>query len=257
MAKTFALIGAGPYTGLSTARRFGQDGHRVAMVARRRESLDQMARSLGSDGIEARGFPADICDHDSLRGALAEISEAFGPVDVLLFAPHQMEFTPPTRVTEDLAQQMFDFLVKPAIICVQDVLPDMLERGDGALLLTTGRSAIQPMKMLGGITLATAAVRAYFYELHDELRPTGVYAGVVTISALIDRPHAERIAEIVHDLVARRDRIEVVYGDDTEAITEISRLTQAAVLEYPELEGVPRTVEGFDALLQAVRAQTD
>ena len=94
-AKTFALIGAGPHTGLSTARLFGKDGFRVAMVARRRESLDEMARSLEAEGIEARGYVADLRHAEALERALAELREELGPVGVLFVTPFEMQ--PETR----------------------------------------------------------------------------------------------------------------------------------------------------------------
>lgn len=240
MTKTFAVVGAGPLTGLASARRFGQLGFRVGLIARRRESLDDMVGQLDAEGIEAQGFVGDLSDQASLGAALAQLGDAYGGVDVLLHSPHQMPFDKPSELTVETARGIFEYLVLSAVACVRYVLPHMLAQGDGGILLTTGRSAIQPMRAIGSLSLATPGLRAYAYELHDELRSTGVYIGVATMSVLIDEHHAAKIADVLVDMYQRRDRIEATYGEDTEVIDQISQLTQQAVNDFVWPEVVPQ-----------------
>jgi len=53
MSKVIALFGAGTGLGVSVARRFGREGFRVALVARRKERLDALVADLADGGIEA------------------------------------------------------------------------------------------------------------------------------------------------------------------------------------------------------------
>jgi len=46
MQKTIAIVGAGPGLGLSIAKQFGANGYKVALIARRKESLDQLVTSI-------------------------------------------------------------------------------------------------------------------------------------------------------------------------------------------------------------------
>lgn len=62
---TFALVGAGPGLGLAAARRFGAAGHSVALLARDRGHLDDLAAALDGDRIKGRGYTADVLDPDS------------------------------------------------------------------------------------------------------------------------------------------------------------------------------------------------
>ena len=83
-----------------------------------------------------------------------------------------------------------------------------------------------------GPVLPMAATRNYLHSLHGELAGTGVYAGTIAVTAMIasSAPHAawtsgaldlgsadfpvvdpDDLAEQVWQLVARRDRAEVVY----------------------------------------------
>jgi hypothetical protein len=98
-----------------------------------------------------------------------------------------------------------------------------------------------------------AGARHYCYELHDELKPKGIYVGVITISGLIDTPFAEGIAAVLLDVYQKRDRIESTFGYELDDLDHISKLLQKALDDYVDPE-VPMTVEGFDQLLASARA---
>ncbi|MGW7689867.1 SDR family NAD(P)-dependent oxidoreductase [Streptomyces asiaticus] len=73
---TFALIGAGPGLGVAVTRRFGREGFDIAFVSRSQDRLDALAAELGRDGVHARGFAADVRDHQSLTAALGGATAA-------------------------------------------------------------------------------------------------------------------------------------------------------------------------------------
>lgn len=82
-----AIVGAGSGMGLAIARAFGSRGFDVALIARNRARLDDLAAQLAADGITTRGFPADVLDHDALTRALEEAAAHFGGIDVLEYSP--------------------------------------------------------------------------------------------------------------------------------------------------------------------------
>lgn len=86
-ARTLVVVGAGPGLGLAIARRVGREGFCVALIARRRESLNDLVATLREDGIEAEGFVANVGDEFALKGAFVDIRQRFGRIDVLEFSP--------------------------------------------------------------------------------------------------------------------------------------------------------------------------
>ena len=62
MSKVIAVFGAGAGRGVALARRFGREGFRVALVARRKDRLEELAEELRRERIEATAFPADLGD---------------------------------------------------------------------------------------------------------------------------------------------------------------------------------------------------
>lgn len=228
-----AIAGAGPMLGMSVARAFGAKGYKVALIARREEALAAMAAQLRGEGIEAAGFVADLIDEAAVANAFAQVTERFGAVDVLEFSPLAMRFVPPSDTTPALIREAIDFMVGGAINATRQVLPAMKARGAGALLYTSGRSSLLPMKLLGSLGPAAAALRHYVYSLHDELAGQGIFVGTIPILARVDRAVADEVAAAYLSMIAARNQIERVIGHDDAA--EVGRRIAALTQEAPRL----------------------
>lgn len=236
--KTIAIFGAGPALGLSVARRFGREGYRVALVARRQDSLDQLTAQLPD--IATTTFRADLLDPAQLTAAVSAIEDRFGRIDVAVWSPGGLD---QQRVNvldvdpDELPGQLELLLLAP-IRLARLLLPGMRARGDGGLLFASGTSATTPMPQLGNVGIALAGMRNYVHGAHTALAGDGVYVGVVPIGGLIKGSAAEAvvlsasdefadfdldalkqavldpadIADVFWDLNAKRDRAEAVVG---------------------------------------------
>ena len=81
MDKPVCLItGVGPGTGAECARRFARDGYRVAMLARNRERLDELAAEI--DG--AKGYVCDVSDLDQLVSTVHAVQSEMGAPEVVI-----------------------------------------------------------------------------------------------------------------------------------------------------------------------------
>ncbi|MFF8315739.1 SDR family NAD(P)-dependent oxidoreductase [Streptomyces bobili] len=208
---TFALIGAGPGLGLATARRFGAAGHTVALLARDPQRLDDLTAELAGDGVEARGFAADVLDIESLTAALYAAGTSLGPIEILQCSPvPRADFMKSVLDTgaDDLDAPLA-FSVKGPVTAVNAVLPGMRELGRGTLLFVNGSSAVRPNPNVAGTSIAFAAESAYARMLHDALAPENIHAAQLIIPGAI-RPDAEHsspdvLAERLYDIHTERD----------------------------------------------------
>lgn len=231
-----AIVGAGPGLGLSLARRFGREGHRVELLARNGERLHAHVTLLGAEGIEAGAHVTDVLDRGALIATLSALDAARG-VDVLAYNPTPSgdDLRGPEDTTVEIAQLQMDYSLFGAIAAVQAVLPGMLARGRGAILLTGGYSAVHPVPSHASAGLALSAQRNYAYVLNRGLADRGVYAGTVTVAGLILRSATgnaidagpadvremlapmmvdpDDIAETYFDMVTRRDGVEEIIGN--------------------------------------------
>jgi NAD(P)-dependent dehydrogenase (short-subunit alcohol dehydrogenase family) len=218
---TIAIVGAGPGLGLSIAKAFGAEGFSVALFARTQEKLDVLAGELAESGVEAQGFAADILDPSTLDSAFTAAKERFGGIDVLEFSPAPHNPVPglvsvgPLEATPENIQPQLDFYLYGAIAAAQQVLPEMLEKGTGTLLFTTGGGSISPVTMMGNVNAAAAALRNWVLNLHQAVAENGVYAAHVAISAWIGsgppEADADAIAHSYWGLYQARDRAELHY----------------------------------------------
>jgi NADP-dependent 3-hydroxy acid dehydrogenase YdfG len=208
---TFALIGAGPGLGLATARHFGAAGHTVALIARNAEKLDGLTAELARDNIQARAYPADVLDVESLTTALSAAAADLGTVEILQYSPvPRADFMKPVLDTSaDDLEAPLAFSVKGPVTAVNAVLPGMRELGRGTLLFVNGASAVRPNPKVAGTSIAFAAESAYARMLHDTLAPENIHAAQLIIPGAI-RPDAEHsspevLAQRLYDLHAKRD----------------------------------------------------
>jgi len=133
----------------------------VALVARNQARLDAYAGELAADGIEAAGFAGDLADRDALPAMIEAITARFGPIDVLEYAPSGLDLLNVATAVRDADAASFEFpldlLLRTPVTLIRQVLPGMLERGDGAVLFGLPVTASVPVPAFGNLATAAAA----------------------------------------------------------------------------------------------------
>jgi len=187
--KTIAIFGAGPGLGASLAARFGREGYRVALVARRAEPLQERVAELAAAGIEAAAFPADLGKLEGIPALVQAIEQRFGAIDVAVYAPvpSMFDFVPAAQVGAANLRVAMDLFLYAPIEVARAALPGQLQRGDGAFVIVGGLSAVAPVPGFAAIGPVMAAARNYALILNAEAKAQGIYAGSVSIGALIAR----------------------------------------------------------------------
>ncbi|GAB2893098.1 SDR family NAD(P)-dependent oxidoreductase [Streptomyces mayteni] len=222
---TIAIVGAGPGMGLAIARTFGSRGFDVALIARTRQKLDTLVEQLGTEGVTAAAFTADVLDRHSLTAALGAATSHFGGIDVLEYSPAAPTPGPgftmasPSETTAENLRPHLEYIFFGAVAAARAVLPAMREAGAGTLLFTSGGGSVDPIPMLGNINPAGAALRNWVINLDKELADTDIHAAHVAIGVWIgdEGPEGvptatpEQIAPLYWELHERRDRAEAVF----------------------------------------------
>ncbi|MEK4475021.1 SDR family NAD(P)-dependent oxidoreductase [Paenibacillus sp. FSL R7-0048] len=214
--RNIVIVGAGPGLGLSLAKKFGVNGFRVAVISRNPEKLSMIISELKKLNIEAQSFVADVTDLAALKQVFQAIIKEFSSIDVLEFSPyagwdkftHVLETTP-----QSVLEQINSYLL-PAVLSVNEVLPNMIHRGSGAILFTTGISAMFPLPFVGNGGIVMSGIRNYATALHNELIDKGVFVGHLSIGTMIQAGTAgdpDVIAETWYSLYEKQDNFEEVF----------------------------------------------
>lgn len=228
------VVGVGPQLGMSVARRFGSAGYAVALISRSQQKCDAFAQELAAQGIEAAGFAADVVDQKALDEAVGKVIARFGRVDVLEYSPliSMASLRQPDDLEVGIVLYNMQFQLFGAITVVNRILPGMLERGEGALLFTTGASAIAPMASHCSGSLAVTALRHYAHMLNDQLATRGIYAGTICIAKMHEGPE---LAERYWQMTANRAPVEYVHGNVDEVAAFEFFVARNQAIGYPPL----------------------
>lgn len=133
-ARHVVITGASSGIGRATALRIVAAGGRVALIARRAELLDALVREMGD---RATAIAADVADKGQLIAALDAAVMRSGPIDGLfLNAADVGTFVPPWEYADEAFDRALLVNVKAPFWAIRHVLPAMIARGKGSILIT-------------------------------------------------------------------------------------------------------------------------
>jgi short-subunit dehydrogenase len=175
-AKQSVLItGASDGIGKALARAFARRGHPVALIARRKELLEQLAaecKSLGAPRAELAAV--DVTDSRLFRDALGAFDERFGGLDIYVA---NAGIDAPYRAEEDgmeAIRRVIAVNVLAAMDGIEFLKTRMLARGRGTLVGITSVASARGLPGAGPYCASKAAFHAYLEGLNFDLSKTGV-----------------------------------------------------------------------------------
>jgi short-subunit dehydrogenase len=175
------VIGAGPRIGRAVAERFGQEGFRLALIARRGERLRRVATALGRAGVPAVSAEADAGDPKALRSALEELIGEHGDPQVLVYNAAADPAGRPSTLDLGTLGDALSVHVGGLLTSTQTVLPAMREHGRGTIIATGAGVALDPRPEETATAVGKAAARALLLALAKEVEFDGVHVALVTV----------------------------------------------------------------------------
>ena len=170
------VTGASSGLGVEIAKELAKRGHSLALVARRKERLDELAASLRETyGIRVEPIACDVSDASSRDAMLARIAELDLEVDVLVNnagygSSGLFQDLPAAAETE-----MVSVNIEAVVALCAATVPAMAERKRGAVLNVASIIAFQPMPGSATYGATKAFVLSFSEALHTELAPSGVH----------------------------------------------------------------------------------
>jgi NADP-dependent 3-hydroxy acid dehydrogenase YdfG len=176
------VAGAGPGTGAALARRFAAEGYRVAMLARRAERLAELEREIPG----TKGYPVDIGDAAAVSDVIDRVRSELGPVDVLLHNAAAGAFNTFMDAKPETLELTFRTNMMSLLLLGQAVVPHMLERGGGSIIVTGNTSAWRGKANFAVFAPTKAGQRIMAQSMARSLGPQGIHVAYVIIDAVID-----------------------------------------------------------------------
>ena len=172
---TGGSMGLGPYMAKSLAR----EGVNIALTARSRDKLEEVAADLQRFGVKVRTFPADINDETSRQQMLDDVKAAFVDIDLLINnAGIEWISSFADLGFDDIGKLLQTNLVSPLLL-TRSILPDMLQRGSGHIVTISSVGGKKGQPYSAPYAATKAGLIAWTSSLRAELSGSGVSASVV------------------------------------------------------------------------------
>jgi NAD(P)-dependent dehydrogenase (short-subunit alcohol dehydrogenase family) len=183
------VVGVGPGLGAALVRRFAQGGHAVAMIARSREFMDDLAAEVKAAGGRALPVTADVADAEQIARAFTAVRSALGAPEVLLYNAGSGNWGTITEVTPQQYEDSWRTNAYGAFLCAKEAVPDMIAKRRGVMLFTGATAGVKAGPKSAAFGPAKFAVRGLAQSLARDLGPRGIHVAYVNVDGIIDIPH--------------------------------------------------------------------
>lgn len=176
--KIIWITGASSGLGKFMAYEFARQGARVALSARRTDTLAEVLMEVQSLGGEGLVVPCDVMDEQSIEKATSEIVRHFGGLDVAIANAGAGVYGNIETLTAKEWRRQLDINVTGLALTAKYALP-YLKKSKGQLVLIGSVAAYVPNPYVGAYGASKAAVRNIGQTFQLELKGTGVGCTVI------------------------------------------------------------------------------
>ena len=177
--KTVMVTGASSGIGRGLALELSRRGAKLGLIARRAEKLDDLVREIEATNGKAIALPADVMDVNSLAAAATRLRSTFGPIDVLIANAGVGATVDAAELKGSTVAGVINVNVLGAANSVEAVVPEMVQRGSGQLVVISSLAAYRGLPKSAAYCASKAAVSAFFESLRLDLKPRGIDVTII------------------------------------------------------------------------------
>jgi ribitol 2-dehydrogenase len=196
--KVVAITGAASGIGLACARRLLAAGAHVFLVDRDAKALEGLLPELGSN---AHALIIDLLDPSSVAEMMPQILQKKGQLDI--FHANAGSYVGGALASGDpnAWDRMLNLNINAVFRSVHAVLPHMIERKTGDILVTSSVAGVVPVVWEPVYTASKHAIQAFVHTVRrqvikDGLRVGAVLPGPVVTALIKDWPKDKLDAEL-------------------------------------------------------------
>lgn len=156
--KVAVVTGAGRGIGAVLARRFAEEGCKIAIFEREVDSLALIAAELRAAGSEVEPIRCDVSIETDVQHAVAQTVARFGVIDILI---NNAGVGTPSRLTTESVEgwdNAFAHNTRGTFLCTREVAAVMKPRREGRIINAASFSSIIPSSPMGAYAASKAAV---------------------------------------------------------------------------------------------------
>jgi NAD(P)-dependent dehydrogenase (short-subunit alcohol dehydrogenase family) len=203
--KVALITGSSRGIGKASAEQMAEQGAKVVISSRKAGPCEEVAAAINARHGEgtAIAVPANISSKDDLQRLVDETNKAFGKVDILVCnAASNPYYGPQAGISDDQFRKILDNNIVSNHWLIQMVVPQMIERKDGAIIIVSSIGGLRGSTAIGAYCISKAADMQLARNLAHEYGPHNIRVNCVApglvktdfAKALWDTPEGEKRA---------------------------------------------------------------
>ena len=157
--KTVLITGSGRGIGKRLALGFARAGARVGLLARSQAEIDLAKLEIEQAGGNALRIRADVRDLEQMSAAVDRVRAVFGNLDILIAAAGVQGPVGPFLSNKVKAwNETIEINLLGAVNACRVILPQMIERRSGKIILIVGGGSSQPRPNFSAYAASKAAL---------------------------------------------------------------------------------------------------
>jgi len=185
--KVAVVVGVGEGLGAALARRFA-DGYKVALIARSADVIEKVSLEIRAAGGMALPIQSDATLEAQIATTYQQIQRQLGQIEVLIYNGGRRPMGRLMETTPEVFEQTWRLHTFGAFLWARQVVPEMLSRGSGTILITGATAGIRPWPNSAAFAPAKFAVRGLAQVMARDLHPQGIHVAYVNVDGGIDMP---------------------------------------------------------------------
>ncbi len=183
--KVALITGSSKGIGKAIAHEMARHGARVVISSRKGDVCEAVAAEINADvatgGGEAVAIPAHVGQPEALEQLVETTRSRLGPVDVLVCnAAVNPYYGPMKDMPDEAFDKVLDINIKANHRLAHLVLPEMVERRDGAVMIVSSVGGLKGSETLGAYCISKAADLQLVRNLAVEYGPHNIRVNAIS-----------------------------------------------------------------------------
>ena len=173
--KKIWITGASSGIGKAVAEKFAAEGWKVAVSARRKELLQDMAKDQNISS-----FPLDVTDRSQINNVFQNILKEFGNIDVCLFSSGTYEPKDEQSIDPDKIKNVINVNFLGVIDCVKTVEDYFKNKKTGHISIVSSIAGYRGLPNSSGYGPSKAALTNFCESIYFDFKKFGVRVSVIS-----------------------------------------------------------------------------
>ena len=196
------VTGSSSGIGKAIALRFGEEGAKVAVAARRADLCEHTADQIRRNGGTAIALPTDVTSERQVGSLIRETVRQFGRLDILVNNAGIFGGGRLAETTIEEFDEVMNTNVRGTFFCCRAGFNHMKRQGGGLIINMSSVAGVQAWSGTGTYSASKHAIMALTKALADEGRPHRI-----KVSAICPGGVADELVDATPEEILQSERI--------------------------------------------------